>query len=1348
MARPSGTFQRQPGSKLAEKQPLLESASKQSASVEAPSDDNEAGLGAAFLWVAIASILFAATGQVLRSQLSLTNDTEAAVLLYQAVPKLFYFVSAAAFFSAFVQNCCALIYEAGSTKKQLALVSCFIKGLSAYVDLLLATGVGVVILDSAGNPLVVSRYTQWMVTTPTLIYVVSKISDFSRTQVSVVVLSQFSVILTGLLASVYPSPWKWLWMLYCMVAYCYVIYSMGQMLHSAIAESADSSQRQGLLFIYYGTVVIWSAFVVVWFGQELGMLSIYRAELGNMLANFSAKVLFSSSVMYGNFVTIAQRRALAKEAQEHIDRLKQIEDLKVSMQAKEEFLSMVSHELRTPLNGIIGLSEAMLRGGSWQLGEKGTHYIKTIKNSSHHLANIINDILDAAAFSKGRLVIKREKVRMTVVLDHVLDTVQHLLKKKVALERAVDPDTPDIIADGSRIVQIIFNLLGNALKFTTEGYIRVTVKPLPAAGVGMDMVQLSVEDTGCGIAKDKQKLIFEAFGQGDMSATRKFGGTGLGLNITKSLIEAHGGSIAVESMKGKGSTFTVRLPVNPSTPKVSSDMGRADGQRSSGSAGSPRATLEDVNVFTPQKGRNSSVEESRIEGGKASTTETLKAAAAAYPPKRSGVTSTPINPIDRVSMEGTLGQPAPGQAPAVSYRLVKFDSGAGQPGENPGRFMLSGDSAQTATNLFQTTTMAKSKKHLPKRAASRIQTPKTPPQPGTPCSMKDGSCLTDRKSTHMEAHGSVLILTVDDEPTNHLVIEEIVTSQGYQTHSELDAREALKWVDASPVLPDLILLDCMMPEMSGQEFCVELRKTVPDAVVPVIMISAKTDEENIVNGLSHGCNDFICKPVKQGELLARISAQLRVKADATWVQSIVKGVLEDDSEAMNILQTILPEPIISRIQEGQHVIGDAYDHVVVMFSDIVGFSTMSSTMSAVEVFLMLTNLYYAFDRLVDKFGVYKVETIGDGYMIAAGHDEDPAKAAIGTPLERMMKMGTAMLEAVKTFKPPSSDGKKFEIRLGVHCGPAYAGVIGMKCPRYCFLGDTVNVASRMESNSFPSCMHVSDAVVKGLSKQGDMFVPLGERAIKGKGNMFTHLYKVGDWEEAVDKFQASQEEQKTLAAMQAAALENRAMSLAEGGRGLRQALSSQATRNLIRSGSKRAEALETLTAQVAELQNTLQTERGQKEISAARVREVESQLAGAQNSLKAERLLLQQVQQEMSLVKSQPLKSSEPLKSSLEMVGAQVKLEAATITVVSPGASMPGCSVRSLLNDMGLQEYIHKFEAEHVKLHMLLGIDHRGLEALGMHSYGHREQLIEGVKEYLRAYLRAAETTTQISAKY
>ena len=130
---------------------------------------------------------------------------------------------------------------------------------------------------------------------------------------------------------------------------------------------------------------------------------------------------------------------------------------------------------------------------------------------------------------------------------------------------------------------------------------------------------------------------------------------------------------------------------------------------------------------------------------------------------------------------------------------------------------LTMQSMMQAIERFFSHPQVKAKKHqLPKRAASRIAVAKGTPEPGTPCSMKDGSCLTDRKQTHMEAHGSTLILTVDDEPTNHLVIEEIVTSHGYKVHAELDAREALKWVEESPELPDLILLDCMMPDMSGE----------------------------------------------------------------------------------------------------------------------------------------------------------------------------------------------------------------------------------------------------------------------------------------------------------------------------------------------------------------------------------------------------------------------------------------------------------------------------------------------------------------------------------------------------
>ncbi|KAK9850452.1 hypothetical protein WJX84_008964 [Apatococcus fuscideae] len=192
------------------------------------------------------------------------------------------------------------------------------------------------------------------------------------------------------------------------------------------------------------------------------------------------------------------------------------------------------------------------------------------------------------------------------------------------------------------------------------------------------------------------------------------------------------------------------------------------------------------------------------------------------------------------------------------------------------------------------------------------------------------------------------------------------------------------------------------------------------------------------------------------------------------------------------------------LQEGQKIIGDSHPHVVILFSDIVGFSEMATTMPAIEIFMLLTNLYNTFDKLVDKFNVYKVETIGDGYMIAAGHDENEKSTKQGKPIARMLKMAQAMLEAVQSFKMP---GGVLRIRVGIHCGPAFAGVIGSKCPRYCFLGDTINTASRMESTSFPMSAQLTEAAVQDAGTP-DAFCSLGKRAIKGKGIMSTYLMKV------------------------------------------------------------------------------------------------------------------------------------------------------------------------------------------------------------------------------------------------
>ncbi|KAL3153016.1 Hexokinase-3 [Trebouxia sp. C0009 RCD-2024] len=951
-------------------------------------------------------------------------------------------------------------------------------------------------------------------------------SDYSQAEVARLVGLQASLICTGTAATLMTSAWKWPLMIYTLISFAIVQIGIWRMINTAREACSDGEQRRRLQFLRNITPHVWNTFPAMWFCQYFGILSVFQAECGNMLGNFVAKALLSSSIMFSNFMSIHQRRAEAKEKAEQSNRLKLIEDLQESMRVKEEFLSMVSHELRTPLNGIIGLSEAMLRPGSWSLGEKGTHYIKTIKNSSNHLATLINDILDAAAMAKGKLVIKQETVDLKKVVEHVCDTAGHLLKPNVTLEKMVDQSTPLIAGDGSRIVQILYNLVGNSAKFTTEGSITVMLKPMPCSDPSKEFVQLSVRDTGCGISKEKQRDMFVPFGQGDMTATRKFGGTGLGLSITKKLIEAHNGIIAVESTLGMGSTFVVQLPVqlggkvDPSTlPPLIANSGLSVTFGNDAEVLQSRRPSKPGQLQTRRDGpsrefsRENAMKAAPAEQAGATTLHRAASTKVVLPGLN--VTSIPLNSDVPPSPVGSL-------LPAVSYKLIKLDQTEGVEGADPTpKFMLAGADANEP--LLPPT----QSKHLRNRKIKTRMDDRSG-DTGTPCSLKDLPCLTDRKQTNNEEYGTTLILSVDDEPVNHMVIEECLSNTGYKLHCMTLGTEALKWVADGKVLPDLILLDCMMPGMSGHEFCTELRKTVPDAVVPVIMVSAKNDEANIVEGLSHGCNDFVGKPVKRGELLARIKAHLRVKSDATWVQSIVKGVLTEDSEAMKILESILPQSIISRIQDGHQVIGDSHEHVVILFSDIVGFSTMAATMSAIEVFLMLSNLYYAFDRLVDKFGIYKVETIGDGYMLAAGkpppfsshpslppirpspqapgHDEDDEKAKIGTPLERVLLMADAMLDAIKTFKSP--DGKALCIRIGVHCGGAYAGVIGMKCPRYCFLGDTVNTASRMESNSFPMCIHVSEAVVD-TSSQKDQFVCLGERSIKGKGIMVTSLYKVG-----------------------------------------------------------------------------------------------------------------------------------------------------------------------------------------------------------------------------------------------
>jgi len=231
--------------------------------------------------------------------------------------------------------------------------------------------------------------------------------------------------------------------------------------------------------------------------------------------------------------------------------------LEAANQHKSEFLANMSHELRTPLNAVIGFSEVLLERMFGDLNPKQDEYLQDILSSGRHLLSLINDILDLSKIEAGRMELDLTTFDLPVALDNALTLVrERAARHGIALHVAVDDRVGAVVGDERKIKQVVLNLLSNAVKFTPEGG-RITVRALPAG----DAVEVSVSDTGIGIAPEDQGAIFEEFRQVGTDYARKREGTGLGLTLARRFVELHGGAIRVESEVGRGSTFTVTLPV-------------------------------------------------------------------------------------------------------------------------------------------------------------------------------------------------------------------------------------------------------------------------------------------------------------------------------------------------------------------------------------------------------------------------------------------------------------------------------------------------------------------------------------------------------------------------------------------------------------------------------------------------------------------------------------------------------------------------------------------------------------------------------------------------------------------
>jgi len=281
----------------------------------------------------------------------------------------------------------------------------------------------------------------------------------------------------------------------------------------------------------------------------VGGLVVSRKEVGS----FSPEVVNLLQTFATQSVLAIQNARLFREIE---DKSQQLE---VANRHKSEFLANMSHELRTPLNAIIGFSEVLLERMFGELNPKQTEYLADIVSSGRHLLSLINDILDLSKIEAGRMELELTRFHLPMALENAITLVkERATRHGITLKLAVDERLGDFVGDERKFKQILLNLLSNAVKFTPEGG-RVSVKAMPADGA----VEVSISDTGIGIAPEDQEAIFEEFRQVATDYSHKREGTGLGLTLTKKFVEMHGGKIWVKSEVGKGSTFTFILPVRP-----------------------------------------------------------------------------------------------------------------------------------------------------------------------------------------------------------------------------------------------------------------------------------------------------------------------------------------------------------------------------------------------------------------------------------------------------------------------------------------------------------------------------------------------------------------------------------------------------------------------------------------------------------------------------------------------------------------------------------------------------------------------------------------------------------------
>ncbi|HHS96492.1 MAG TPA: GAF domain-containing protein [Chloroflexi bacterium] len=555
--------------------------------------------------------------------------------------------------------------------------------------------------------------------------------------------------------------------------------------------------------------------------RVLGLLSLGRQPGHPPLDEDELEFL---QIVGANLSVAWENARLYQEAVETAERLKEIDRL------KSQFLANMSHELRTPLNSIIGFSRVILKGIDGPITEMQRQDLEAIYNSGQHLLGLINDILDISKIEAGKMELDFKPVDLKEVIHGVMSTAIALVKDKpIELQQSVPADLPTIIADERRVRQILLNLVSNAAKFTDEGFIRVEVT------YDDEYVTISVSDTGIGIPEDKLPKIFEAFTQVDASPSRKYGGTGLGLTITKSFIELHGGEIWVESEVGKGSTFTFRLPIQ----------------------GPP--TLEEEEEEEPaaeEAPQPSGAEEAAAPSGKVvlcvDDDEGVITLFRRYLHKQ-GYQVVGLTDPSRVVEEAKRLKPY-----AITLDVMMPEKDGWQVIQE-----LKGDPETKDIPVVMCTIVGDKGKGLSLGAADYLV---------KPILEQDLLSALDRLDREEGRHR---VLVVDDQAEDRELLRRIIEGQdGFEVVEASSGQEAIALVKR--VRPHIVILDLLMPEVDGFAVLEALKADKSTRNIPIIVVTAKELTEKDRALLNHRIEALVQKGLlDQEELLQDVLAALK-----------------------------------------------------------------------------------------------------------------------------------------------------------------------------------------------------------------------------------------------------------------------------------------------------------------------------------------------------------------------------------------------------------------------------------------------------------------------------------------